>query len=237
MPRAAPKREHHTRRALPSGRGVKPTLLIDEADTFAKMNDELRGILNAGAPATRLSWSARRATRTSRGCSRPGRQAGRRDRPAARHDRGPRDPDRPDPEAGQRAEARRLRPRGRAPRLRGASVVSSPASRSTTSTRSRPWSWSGPDGLNDRAWNNWRPLFAIAEAAGGDWPDSGPGRRARPDRGRRRGEDVGTLALAHVWEVLGPAGKLATADVLRHLVSKDEGRGRSGGSRTSPRTS
>ena len=26
----------------------KPTLLIDEADTFAKMNDELRGILNAG---------------------------------------------------------------------------------------------------------------------------------------------------------------------------------------------
>ena len=26
----------------------KPTLLIDEADTFAKMSDELRGILNAG---------------------------------------------------------------------------------------------------------------------------------------------------------------------------------------------
>src|SRR4029453_13517885 len=32
-------------RAIEAG---KPTLLIDEADTFAKMADELRGILNAG---------------------------------------------------------------------------------------------------------------------------------------------------------------------------------------------
>ena len=27
-----------------------------------------------------------------------------------------------------------------------------------------------PEGLSDRAWDNWRPLFAIANAAGGNWP-------------------------------------------------------------------
>jgi Protein of unknown function (DUF3631) len=28
-----------------------------------------------------------------------------------------------------------------------------------------------PQGLDDRAADNWRPLFAIADAAGGDWPE------------------------------------------------------------------
>ena len=27
-----------------------------------------------------------------------------------------------------------------------------------------------PDGFNNRRWANWRPLFVIAEAAGGEWP-------------------------------------------------------------------
>ena len=28
-----------------------------------------------------------------------------------------------------------------------------------------------PDGLHDRAQDNWEPLFAIADLAGGEWPD------------------------------------------------------------------
>jgi len=28
-----------------------------------------------------------------------------------------------------------------------------------------------PGGLSDRACDNWRPLLAIADAAGGDWPE------------------------------------------------------------------
>ena len=82
-----------------------------------------------------------------------------------------------------------------------------------------------PDGLDDRAWNNWRPLLMIATVAGGDWPH----RAAQAaialaaDRDDDDQEDIGTLALQHVWEVVGPAGRLPTADVLRHLVTKEEG--------------
>src|SRR5262249_49401123 len=73
-----------------------------------------------------------------------------------------------------------------------------------------------PDGLHDRAWNNWRPLLAIAKVAGGDWLERAESAALELSGEVDDGddEDVGTLALQHVWEVLEPAGRLATADIL-----------------------
>ena len=117
----------------------KPTLLIDEADTFAKMHDELRGILNAGhtrdtAFVVRAEGDSQRAAAVLD----LGAEARRGDRTAAGHDRGSLDPDCPDAQADERQEAGRLRPRGRARATASPSGASSPASCSTTSTRSRP---------------------------------------------------------------------------------------------------
>ena len=75
LPGAAPEREHHAGRAVPRGRGV-------EADAPDRRGghvreDERRAPRDPQRGRTRatpLSWSGRRATRTSRGCSRPGRR-------------------------------------------------------------------------------------------------------------------------------------------------------------------
>jgi putative DNA primase/helicase len=44
-----------------------PTLLIDEADSFARDNEELRGVLNSGHTRTRHLFFARPATSMSPG--------------------------------------------------------------------------------------------------------------------------------------------------------------------------
>ena len=203
----------------------KPTLLIDEADTFAKMHDELRGILNAGhtrdtafvvraegdsnEPRLFSTWAPKvvaaigrlpdtiedRAIRIS---------LSRKPTTTSKRDAFDSDQVRRDCEPVRRKIARFV--------LDNIDAI-------VTATVARP------DGLDDRAWNNWRPLLMIASVAGGDWPDHA--RRATialaADRDDDDQQDVGTLALQHVWEVVGPAGRLPTADVLRHLVTKEEG--------------
>lgn len=203
----------------------KPTLLIDEADTFAKMNDELRGILNAGhtrdtafvvrsegdgnEPRLFSTWAPKLVAAIGR-------------LPDTIEDRAIRIVLTRKPVSVKKLDAfdpEAVRRDCELARRRLARFVLDNIDVIATAEAERP------DGLNDRAWNNWRPLFAVAAAAGGDWPAralaaalelSGDGDDAEE-------EDVGTLALRHVWEVLEPAGKLATGDVLSHLVSKDEG--------------
>jgi hypothetical protein len=81
-----------------------------------------------------------------------------------------------------------------------------------------------PAGLHDRAWNNWKPLLSVASAAGGEWAARAAGAaRALSENGEDGdGEDVGTLALHHVWEAVKPDKKVATADVLHYLVERDD---------------
>jgi Protein of unknown function (DUF3631) len=203
----------------------KPTLLVDEADTFAKMNDELRGILNAGhtrdtAFVVRAEGDANEPRLFSTWAPKLVAAIGR--LPDTVEDRAirvvlTRKPvylekrDAFDSEAVRRDCEQTRRQLARF-------VLDDPDAIALAEVER-------PDSLNDRAWNNWRPLFAVATAAGGSWPAralaaaldlSGDGEDAEE-------KDVGTLVLQHVWEVLEPAGKLATGDILKHLVSKDEG--------------
>jgi hypothetical protein len=82
-----------------------------------------------------------------------------------------------------------------------------------------------PDALNDRQADNWRPLLAIADAAGGGWAD-----RARV-AARTLAGTVGEVEAAAPVQLLADlrdlfaitaAEKLATAAIIRHLIRLEE---------------
>ena len=148
---------------------ARPTLILDEADTFARDNEELRGVINAGhngnGMVIRVVEGQRpRAPPVLGLCAgRPGR-----DRSPAGDDRDRaviiklkrRRPD-------EVVESLRL---GSGERARPAGTKGNPLGcRSCGShPRSDPVV---PNAIINRAADNWRPLLAIAEIAGGDWPE------------------------------------------------------------------
>src|SRR5215467_3542461 len=82
-----------------------------------------------------------------------------------------------------------------------------------------------PDALNDRQADNWRPLLAIADAAGGGWGDrarvaartlAGAGGEADPTAPVELLADLQDLFAATA------ADKLATAAIIRHLITLEE---------------
>jgi putative DNA primase/helicase len=149
---------------------IRPTLLLDEADSFIKNNEEMRGILDSG--------HTRAAAHVIRNVEVNGEHKPRRFSTWA-------------PKAI--ATIRKL-----ADTLEDRSVVvqlqRKPKSASVARLRRRDsvefevlrrqaarWALDNfpkladpdpaiPNSLNDRAADNWRPLLAIAELAGGDWP-------------------------------------------------------------------
>jgi len=81
-----------------------------------------------------------------------------------------------------------------------------------------------PGALNDRAQDNWRPLLAVADVAGGAWPD-----RARAAAlalsGNDAAEDIGAELLADIRTVFEDADDpsvLASADIIEGLVAMED---------------
>jgi len=199
-----------------------PTLIVDEADTFLLTNLALRGIINSGhtratafvirtaghEPRLFSTWGARMIALIGR-------------LPATLEDRAIVLPMRrraPDETLDRirRAEWRRqLEPlRRRAIRWvadhRAALRVADPVM---------------PAELNDRQADNWRPLVAIADATGGAWAA-----RARA-AARTLSERVVEADLAAPVQLLAdlqnlfvtiPADKVATAAILRYLVTLED---------------
>ena len=199
-----------------------PTLIVDEADTFLLTNLALRGIINSGhtratafvirtaghEPRLFSTWGARMIALIGR-------------LPATLEDRAIVLPMRrraPDETLDRirRAEWRRqLEPlRRRAIRWvadhRAALRVADPVM---------------PAELNDRQADNWRPLVAIADATGGAWAA-----RARA-AARTLSERVVEADLAAPVQLLAdlqnlfvtiPANKVATAAILRYLVTLED---------------
>jgi len=182
----------------------RPTLLIDEADSFvtAKGNEDLRGLLNSGhrrggattvrsvgsdfEPRAFSTWAPRAiasigslaATLEDRAVTVPMRRKSR-------------------DEVVERMRVDRLRDilghlRSKAARWVG-----------DHEAQLREADPDVPESLDDRAADNWRPLLAIADTAGGDWPA-----RAREaakalslGRGDEGGAKVELLSdLAAIWE-------------------------------------
>ncbi|MBI4524378.1 MAG: DUF3631 domain-containing protein [Deltaproteobacteria bacterium] len=147
-----------------------PSLLIDEADTFLRENDELRGILNAShrkasAYVVRSVGDDHEPTLFRTWCAKAIALIGK--LPATLEDR------------SILFSMKRKAPGEIVERFR--------ADRAATELRDmkrRAMRWAKdnvdalraadpetPEILNDRAADNWRPLLAIADVAGGHWPD------------------------------------------------------------------
>ena len=149
-----------------------PTLLIDEADTFAKDNEELRGLLNSGhtrrtafvlrsVPVADNQWEARKFSTWA---------------PMALSGIGRLFPTLED--RSIRIVLKRKLPTEKVLRLPVRDDAEPFATLRRQCTRwghdhvetIRSTDPPQPPGLNDRAADNWRPLCAIAEVAGGNWP-------------------------------------------------------------------
>jgi hypothetical protein len=80
-----------------------------------------------------------------------------------------------------------------------------------------------PFGVTDRDADVWEPLLAVADAAGGVWPD-----RARVTAvtlvtlSKRETQTLGVRLLADLRDVFGDAETLSTKEVLSKLVGLEE---------------
>ncbi len=80
-----------------------------------------------------------------------------------------------------------------------------------------------PDQLTDRQQDGWEPLFAIADAAGGEW-----GKRARNAAIALHGRDEhqpseDALLLQHIREAMDGRDTIPTETLLTSLVDRDDG--------------
>lgn len=195
-----------------------PTLLIDEADNFAKFNDELKGLLNAGhermtATATRTvgdqfevrtfsTWSPKAFTSIGQ-------------LPDTIDDRSIRIVMLRKPQGLKKDHARR----------RAIEAAATPLIR-----RMARWAEDNAvalraadepelEAIHDRAADNWAPLLVIADLCGAR------GRAEAAAVTLTSGEEAGIdeLLLAHVREAFGTADRIATTDLLRALVDRDDG--------------
>jgi putative DNA primase/helicase len=79
-----------------------------------------------------------------------------------------------------------------------------------------------PDGAYNRLADNWRPLFAIAEIAGGDWPRRAAAAfTALVSRADMEAQGIGALLLSDIAGVFQEAGtdKLPSATVAERLTN------------------
>jgi hypothetical protein len=79
-----------------------------------------------------------------------------------------------------------------------------------------------PEELDDRAADAWEPLFAIADLAGGEWPNLA---RASSLELANKSDDEswGVVLLEHLRDAFGSRDKLSTEDILRALVAREDG--------------
>jgi len=198
-----------------------PTLLIDEADSFMRDNEELRGVINSGH--TRQSAYVIRCVgddHEPRQFSTWGAKAlsGIGHLPETIMDR------------AVILELRRKLPSESVQRLRHADPevfkrIASKLARCADDAgnaikRARPVL---PDELNDRAQDNWEPLLAIADYAGGDWPRLARNAALKLSGTEQEAVSLSTELLADIKEVFAQekVERIGTADLLAALIEDD----------------
>jgi putative DNA primase/helicase len=195
---------------------VRPTLLIDEADSFVKDNEELRGILNSGhtkAAANVIRNVDHKPRRFSTWA--------------------------PKAIATIRTLADTLEDRAVVVRLQrkapGATVerLGRRDNGEFAALRSQAARWAAdnfdkladpdpkmPD-LNDRAADNWRPLLAIADLAGGTWPEQAR-RAACLVSGEEQDGAIGVELLRDIRSVFGDDDVIRSSDLVAKLTADPE---------------
>lgn len=200
----------------------KPTLLIDEADAFMRDNEELRGLLNCGhtrdsayivrvvgddhTPKRFNVWGAKVLAGIGHLADTI------MDRSVV-------------------LELRRKLPHEQVQRLRHAEPglfddLAAKLARFAVDYReavrmARP---ELPSALNDRAQDNWEPLLAIAEVAGGQWPERARQAALRLSGGDADSTTVGNELLADIQEVFETrnAQRITSAELIEALCEDEE---------------
>jgi Protein of unknown function (DUF3631)/Domain of unknown function (DUF3854) len=205
-----------------------PTLIIDEADSFAKMSDELRGLLNAGhtrelAYVVRTVGEEHEPRQFTVWCQKFLALLGR--LPDTIEDR------------SIILSLERRRRQDRIERLRGRNVrdlvghlprqLARWARDHADALLAQPVDL--PEDLHDRAADNWESLLAIAGELGGSWPERAR-RAARLLSGGMEEdpetEDTAVAALREVAALLqdAPDQKLSSAELVKLLTADATGR-------------
>ena len=214
-----------------------PTLLIDEADTFLKANPALRGILNAGH--TRETAKVIRGTGPNHAawcygtwCPKAVALIG--TLPSTLEDRSIMVRMRRKAPAETVRRFSPVRDRGMLEPIRSriARWAIDNARRLTTSAPTVP------ETLHDRAADNWMPLLAIADLAGGDWPKAARRAAIALSPNEADDENLSVTLLKDIRAAFHAAGRphLFTPDLIARLVAMDESPWRTmrGGNRLDP---
>lgn len=200
----------------------QPTLLIDEADSFLKDNEELRGVLNSGhtrdsayvivcvgdnhTPTKFNTWGAKAIAGIGYVAD-------------TLMDR------------SIILELRRKLPHEGVDRLRYAEPglfeeLSSKLARfaedfSEKVRQARP---PLPNNLNDRAQDNWEPLLAIAMTAGNEWLQIGTTAALKLSGGESASQTIGTELLSDIHEIFEEKqiDRITSADLIKALCTDDE---------------
>ncbi|MBI4328198.1 MAG: DUF3631 domain-containing protein [Chloroflexi bacterium] len=201
----------------------KPTLLLDEVDAYLNEAEELRGLLNAGHKRGARAYRCEGEKLEVRGFSAfaPAALAGIGALPGTLHDRSV-------VVRLTRAKPGEVAARFDSRRTAGEIELCRKLVRWTADHREQLEAADPilPDGAFNRLADNWRPLFAIAEAAGADWP-----RRAAEAFAKLTTSDdldsqgIGATLLADIAAVFAAAGadKLPSAK-LAGALAEIEGR-------------
>jgi hypothetical protein len=205
----------------------EPTLVIDEADSFAKMSDELRGLLNAGhtrdlAYVVRTVGDEHEPRKFTVWCPKFVALIGRL----------------PDT-VEDRAIILPLERRGRKDRIERLQRRLVPHYVGPLPRQLARWAQDHlaalraqqvplPDELHDRAADNWEPLLGLAAVLGGPWPE-----RARTAVRLLSGvsddpeqEEAGVAAMQAVGALVrdAPDQRLSSADLVEKLTADPTGR-------------
>ncbi len=195
-----------------------PTMLIDEVDSFVKDNEELRGILNAGftrETAFVLRCVGENHEPKTFNVFGPKLFAGIGKLPSTLADRSIIIP------------MRRKQPGETVERFRGldGEELRRKCVRWVADNEAQlaPADPSVPNALNDRAADLWRPLLAIADAAGGEWP--AVARRAALELSADKEDDSQTvklLASCRACFTRPSVDRVLTKDLLAFLNAQEE---------------
>ena len=197
-----------------------PTLLVDEADTFLRDSDELRGVINSGhnrgaafvirtvgedhEPKQFKTWAPKaiamigklKATIASRSIH---------------------------IELRRKAPADSVEP-VRPDRLGHLNPLLRQATRWTEDhlealRRAEPIT---PAALVGRAADNWRTLFAIADAAGGDWPDRARRAAEALTATTTAGQTAGIMLLADIRDIIEDRDRITSSELAPSLGGMED---------------
>jgi hypothetical protein len=199
--------------------GQKPTLLLDETDTYLKEADELRGLLNAGHKRGAVALRCEGESNTVRAFKAfaPAALAGIRELPGTLHDR------------AIVIELARAKPGEVRERF------DSRRTDKETKLRQKCARWAAdnfealkdcdpqlPETAFNRLADNWRPLFAIAQSLGADWPKRASEAFAKlTSTFDLDAQGVGTTLLADIAAIFGKEGtdRLPSAKLADSLAA------------------